>query len=238
MRRLIILLLPGLIIFFFSDTLNGQAKVDTIDISETMLEDRHIRYMYNFALNGALFQYQPGAIYFGDYPEVHRKQNYNIYIINNKALVNLGDLELFIESSDSSYHVNIAKDNGPGFKPTDFVSQYDIEFISFEIQDSGRITDKVQGEILHPSNAIFAIQFSDLYLYADKIYFTIKLYYYLSFEPEIFWGNTQFYEFEWCDSTQLVYPKRVSRAYFHAFDRGSNWGKWGGGIKIPSLDCP
>lgn len=42
---LIKLLLPGLIIYFFSDTLNAQLKVDTIDISETMLEDRHLRYM-------------------------------------------------------------------------------------------------------------------------------------------------------------------------------------------------
>lgn len=52
----------SILLLFIGISQSGNAQYETkrVGLSETFLEERHIRYMYNFVLNNSFFQYESG----------------------------------------------------------------------------------------------------------------------------------------------------------------------------------
>lgn len=234
MRRLINLLLPGLFICIFNNTSTAQVGVDTIDISKTILEDRHLRYMYNFALNGKFFQYRqiPDHIVTGGLMKNDR-HNEIVFIVKDEFPIGINELELFVQP-DSLLEVKFVSNSNHNIEKFSFTSQFDFEYLQLEGQKNKQ--DFIREKLNDNPEINYAIQFSNLYIRRNKIYLSVSMHYYVNYNPDAIFGGYQMYEFEWCESMGWVYPKRVSSDAFGLVI--SDKVQLDGTINIPSLECP
>jgi hypothetical protein len=232
--RLILNLSIFLILISSSSKMAAQGQVDTIDVEHTFLEDRHLRYMYNFALNGMFFQYKPNLPHIGTGALMkNASENKFVCIVSNTFPIKMEDLELFI-SPDTLIGGKFVNMFDITMDRVIFISQFDFEYLYHSDHES--INSFLRNKLIQNPNMNYAFRFSNIFLIDDKIYLSAILYYYANYDPDIFSSGFQMYEFKWCESKKWIYPSRVSGPFFRHIK--SRRGMLGGTIKIPSLDCP
>ncbi len=216
--------------------LNSQTNIDTLNLSETFLEERHLRYMYNFALNNSFFQYRSGLLYRIGIPELLNspKENRKILVYDKVSPFDLRSLELFIRP-DKLDEALFLDNLDYRLESISLVSQFDIDFLK-------RVDNEIKTEVIHDkifgdSFLNYFVEFSNVMIRNNKIYLSIKIRFPVNYDPNLILGNYQIYEFEWCESLGWVYPRRVSKYDFNVvYDM--NKPRSGGTLKITSLDCP
>jgi hypothetical protein len=231
--RLIIKSAIFILLIFSSNKM--AAQVDTIDISESFLEDRHIQYMYNFALNNTFFQYRSSGNHI-HVPLFIKKptQNEMIFIINHKFPIKIDDLELFIRP-DTLLGVKFVNNFDQAMESVGFISQFAFKFLYFDELKSIDFFTKLTEIIFDSPNSSYAVQFSNFLIRGYKIYISINISFPVNYEPDLIYSNYQMYEFEWCESVGWVYPRRVSDSFFRSYHFKK--GRLGGTVEIPSLRC-
>jgi len=235
MRSLLKLLLPGVLLFLTYGDMQSQTDVDSIDLSETVLEERHLRYMYNFALNNSFFQYKSNEHAFQDPFIINRSKRGNVVlVVKQKRPLTVENLEYFIEP-DSLKKLNIRHISNLSLFETDLISQFDFEFISLEFADREERSSQINQWVFDPQYSGFVVQLTDKIIINNKIYLSISISYPGNYDPNIHSSGTQMYEFEWCESVGWVYPRRVTDSLFRSYHFTK--GRLGGTINIPSLKC-
>lgn len=228
----------SIIILIFSVTLckaDIQAKVDTVNLSETFLEERHLRYMYNFALNNTFFQYKSGLDnieipYFLKEPT----PNEFVFILDRIFPIKLKDIELFTRPNNLQ-EVKIINNFKHPAESNGLTSQFDIEFIKINFQTQEVLYQQIQQMLFEPPKSRYVVQFSNIAIHDKFIYISINIAFPLMYSPDFSFSNSQIYEFEWCESMGWVYPRRVSGELFGLYIQ--NKGRLSGTIDIPSLKC-
>jgi len=232
--RLILKLPIILILIFSSGKMAAQVQVDTIAVKHTFLEERHLRYMYNFMLNNTFFQFRSG-VHRIEIPHLIKKsgQSELNFVLNHKFLIRMEDLKLFIQP-DSLLKVYFVDNFDHDLESVGFISQFDFEYIQLTDQELKR--DFLQKKLFESPNSRYAVQFSNVLIRGNKIYLSIKISFPVNYDPDFVLGNYQMYEFEWCESVGWVYPRRVSKHDFNTvYDM--NKPRSGGTVEIPSLKC-
>lgn len=233
--RLILITTIILILTITSWQAYAQVKIDTVDISETVLEDRHLRYMYNFVLNNTFFQYKSGTGDFQDPFSIKKSKKRNIVsVINQRYPLRVNNLEYFIKL-DSLKNSSLKYITNLSLNESDLVSQYDFIFVNIEFANREEYFWQVNQKVFDPLNSGFVVRFSDILILNNNIYLSISINYPVNYEPNIHYSNSQMYEFEWCESVGWVFPRRVTDSFFLHYHNPK--GRLGGTIDIPSLKC-
>ncbi len=212
------------------DKLNSQTNIDTLNLSDTFLEERHLRYMYNFALNGLFFQYKSNIgsrIVFEN-----QEENTQIGVIPAFKAIRDKDIRLFtgLDTIKSGKYVQPTE---MSINKLNFITQSEIVFLT-EFQDYSSMKNLSTTLIENPKMN-YAAQFSNVFIYEDKIYLSVILYLHINLNPNNLSSELQMYEFQYCKSTNWVYPKRVSNPFFRHFT--FEQGHIGGTIQISNLEC-
>ena len=233
--RLIRIINIVLLFIAFSQFGNAQYETKRANLSETFLEERHLRYMYNFALNGLFFQYKSNLDYFKD--ETFNRNPVEIeklLILTNNFRFEIKNLIVFIYP-ETLKDVKYVLDNSHSIKSLGLSSQFEIEFISTQNRSRKEKIQIISQKIAEKPNVDYVVDFSNLVIMENKIYLSVRSYTPAFFNPNLTDINPQIYEFEWCESTGWVYPRRVTSRFF--FMTGTDFKRMGGTIDIPSLKC-
>ncbi|TVQ42567.1 MAG: hypothetical protein EA362_12920 [Saprospirales bacterium] len=205
----------------------SQAQIDTIDLSETFLEERHLRYMYNYALNAVLFQHK------GELSQNAMPKNWgnssksSILVINNAVQLNIDHLEPFVYPGQICYLNFIQNSHQTALEQT-LRSQYQIEYHP-EIQLEERNIRNKMGDILKNSEtSMYYIAFSDLSQNRDFFYLKTTLGFYVVY-PELIRPISSIIEFRWCEDNRQIFPTRIVPSI--SFN-------WQGTVQIRPLRCP
>ncbi|TVQ42565.1 MAG: hypothetical protein EA362_12910 [Saprospirales bacterium] len=222
----------------------------TIDISETFLEERHLRYMYNFALNAALFQYEGGS---GDligkrntlFPLYYQDEEILMVIMEAKE-IDLINLNLFFFPGVFCNLFLVQGSHKIGVS-SDLKTQFQIDFIKSIPAELDVPKDKAINSLLNDlPNSIFAMEFSNLYYFNNRFYLELALYF--AYNPRYSNQYTLYYfEYEWCESTETVFAIRTNKTnvppiylqtpHDHPQIKGSQM-RSSRTIDIPALRCP
>ncbi len=215
----------------------NQIEIDTIPISETQLNDRHVSYIYDFAFNSAMHQYRSlMPLRTLEYQFPNKSNSTSLLVLRDVMPTNISDLELFI-FPDSTKHFYSIKNTQKKALNNKLISQFDLKYLpSFNkpLKDYFPLLM----ELIKENNDIdFAVGFSDLYMIDNLIYVFLGI----TFNGNVadyLPGTAHIFEFEWCENKNIVYPRRVSAPNFHKMNRGVSPSiKLGGTIDIPSLKC-
>lgn len=225
----------SILLLFIGISQSGNAQYETkrVGLSETFLEERHIRYMYNFVLNNSFFQYESGL-----YPIVMEetsnspKENRKILVYDKFNLFSISSLELFLRP-DSLFDTLLLVNLDYNLESIGLVSQFDIDFMK-------RVDNEIKNEVIHDkifgdSLINYIVEFSNVLIRKDKIYLSIRIHLPANYDPDVLFRNYQIFEFEYCKSMGWVYPRRVSDKFFGLILTGNVHA--GDIIDIPSLKC-
>ena len=195
------------------DKLNSQTNIDTINLSETSLEERHLRYMYNFALNAALFQYEGGGseyIYRNTMLPLYYQDEEVLMLILEAKEIDLDNLNLFffpgvfcnLQLVNGSHEIGVS---------SDLKTQFQIDYLKSTPADPDVPKDRAINKFLRNSpSSIFAIEFSNLYYFNNRFYLELELHF--AYNPRYSNQYVLFYfEFEWCESTETVFAIRTNK---------------------------
>jgi len=211
-------------------------EVDTITVAETRLEERHISYIYNFSFNNAMHNYES---YRWNRLSRHSgsivSDNDRVLVIMDVLPANLSDLEFF-----QPYHIGnfallnnshrIAHDNG-------ILTQFELDYLPTFNKELEEYFPMIMKALEENSQADFAVSFSELYTVDSLIYVFVGVTFHGDFYGNLP-GGAHIFEFEWCETMQVVYPRRVSASNFHVLNIDSSPPKKiGGTVEIPSLKC-
>lgn len=212
--------------------------LDTINYQNTNLESRHLSYIYNFSMNSALHKY--------DSYRWNRKSSHSGMIISDKPTIlivedalpaKVQDLKLFIPTDSDSF-ILLQKSQEKALQKG-LISQFNLEHLPKFDTKLETYFSSVMDSLNKNNHADFAISFSDLYAKDEFVYLFIGI----SFSGDNHYSmlsGTHIFEFEWCDSMLIFYPRRVSAPSFHFLNRDGRrdaFRKIGGTIDIPSLKC-
>ena len=216
--------------------LNSQTNIDTLNLSETVLEERHLRYMYNFALNNSFFQYKWAALDIQTpYSLKERTPNEHVLILDYIFPLRIKDIELFMQPNNLQEVEVINNFEHPAVK-NGLISQFDIDFIKIDHPPTRKeLYPKLDKMVFKTLNVRYVVLFSNIIKQDKLIYIAINTTFPLMYSPEFAGRSTQIYEFEWCESTGWVFPRRVTSPFF--FGIGTDFKRMGGTIEIPSLKC-
>jgi hypothetical protein len=233
--RLIRLINIILILITFFTSGNAQYQTKRVSLSETFLEERHLRYMYNFALNNTFFQYKSDG-YHIQTPYFLKEPTPNefVFILDHIFPIKIKDIELFNRPNNLQEVKIINNFNHPA-ESNGLTSQFDIKFIKFGFQTRKELHQQIHQMLFETTNSRFVVQFSNIVIHDKHIYVAIHITYPIMYSPDFSFSNSQIYEFEWCESVGWVYPRRVSRELFGIYLQ--NKGRLSGTIDIPSLKC-
>jgi len=202
MRSLLKLLLPWVFLTLTYGDMQAQTDVDTIDLSETVLEERHLRYMYNYALNAALFQYEGGSPGFINHNEHFFENDKILQIITNEREVDVSMLDGFVLPRGFCY-LNYIQDAHHIAMKWPLNTQYILEYVPES--DRKQIYKLLEEE----TNSIFAVEFSSLFENRSSFFLELTINIRLNY-PVVFDRSFVYFEFQWCDSKQLVFPVRTN----------------------------
>jgi len=226
-------------VFIFLDSqLYSQVQVDTIPITETFLEDRHISYIYDFAYNSAMHKYRSLMPLKGaDFSFPRKSDKSAVLVISDILPTDIVDLELFI-FTDSTDRFTLLENSQNTALENQLITQFEMVYLPPFNTQLKEYFPKVQEAIKENVDADFAVAFSELYMRDHFIYVFVGL----TFERGItnyLPGAAHIFEFEWCKSMEVIYPRRVSTSNFHRLNLtlASPMKKIGGTIEIPSLKC-
>jgi len=202
MRSLLKLLLPGVFLTLTYGDIQAQTDVDTIDLSETVLEERHLRYMYNYALNAALFQYEGGSPTLTTHNDHFFENDKILQIITNEREVDVSMLDRFVLPRGFCY-LNYIQDAHPLAMEWPLNTQYILEYVPES--DRKQIYKLLEEE----TNSIFAVEFSSLFENRSSFFLELTINIRLNY-PVLFGRSFVYFEFQWCDSKQVVFPVRTN----------------------------
>jgi len=202
-------------------------------IPEIVLEERHYSYMYDFAMNSALHQYKVGhtlkKFNIPHYPVISSS---SIYVITDTLPMDFNFLKPFIYP-DTIGNFQLVKDGHKVVSTSPFISQYDLEILPLLGMDTLNtlpILGHAPGEVDKPD---MAVVFSNLYQYKNSFYLLVGLVNNRIRRVSYITNWSHVFEFEWCESRGVVYPRRVSSRLFHTFPNSDDRIR-----EIPSFNCP
>lgn len=217
----------------------AQPKVETIFINQTFLEDRHIRFMYNYAFTNALFDRREFVPTFFSSGANTPDSNFteSILVLENPYRINASDIELFNRSDSIKLNkITHLKNSDKALRTKPLVSQYEFEYLNSGKEDWVENTRILMDSIQERKNSNTAVMFSDVNIVGHRVYLEIIIIS-IFFPPKGLVSESFIYEFEWCESIRIVYPNRVSSNLFHRY-RDITSGKMGGTQKLSSAGCP
>ena len=234
MRLIIISILFALLSSLSVGKLACQTQIDTINLAETFLEERHLRYIYNFALNAYFFQYGGGTRPLSYRSSMDSDSNLfnGIFIIKNDYPIRNWKLRAFTKQ-DSLPVGKVLKNKSYDLENIGLYSQFD--FIFLVADDQKDISNYVQEQMKGIPEISYAVQFSNFFVTGNKIYLSIRMHYFI--DPLFSKTFTRFrlFEFEWCERMGWVYPRRVSNSSIDLYSLTRSRSKYT--IDIPSLKC-
>lgn len=234
--RLIRIISILLLFIGISQIAYAQYETKRVSLSETFLEERHLRYMFNFALNNTFFQYRStiGGIE-TPYSLKPPTPNEFVFIIDPIFPIKILDIELF-NQPDEIQELKIINNFVHPAARNALISQFDIKFVKFGYQTRKELPQQIHQMIFDSTNSRYVVQFSNIVIHDNYIYIAIRITYPILYSPgPLTWSNFQMYEFEWCESVGWVYPRRVTSPFF--FMTGTDFKRMGGTVEIPSLKC-
>lgn len=221
----------SLLSFFHHSHAQEGLKVDTINLAEIPLEERHLGYIYDFALNSALHQYVsiPQSRLMRSFSQLTLSSN-SAFIVSDVLPMDFKDLEKFIYPDTFSVFQLIEGSHQIIFTDP-FVSQYDLELLAEFGMDTLSFLPILEDVPDGSDDAEMAIVFSNLYQHQNSFFILVGIAHHRSRTVESISSSGHIIEFEWCESMSLVYPRRVTSPTFHR-----NYGEMV--LEIPSLWCP
>jgi len=218
--------------------LPAQPKIDTVSIDQTFLEERHLRFMYNYAFTHALFNrrhFVPKVVLNGRFTP---NSSDSILVLENTYRIDESDIKLFNRSDSILINkITHLKDSDKVLQTKPLVSQYEFDYLNSGSEDlvkNSRFLIESIEDHKKPVNA--AVMFSAANLVGHRVYIRLTVFS-IIVPPTGMIYERFIYEFEWCESLRIVYPNRVSGRLFDATN-GYFSRKLGGTIKIESPICP
>ena len=230
MRLIIISILFALLSSLSVGKLACQTQIDTINLSETSLEERHLRYMYNFALNTVLFQTEGELSHIED-PKNRESMDYNNYsllLITNEFRLGLNQIESFVYPC-AICNLSYIYDSHNIALMQPLRTQYEMILHPIAEEKKNESTRNRMARYLRANkNSKYSIAFTGLY--QDRYYYYLKttIGFYIVY-PDLVYTIDSIIEFRWCEAKKQILPNRVSSTLF---DLSIN------PIQVKSLWCP
>ncbi|TVQ42569.1 MAG: hypothetical protein EA362_12930 [Saprospirales bacterium] len=217
----------------------AQGQVDTIDVEHTFLEDRHLRYMYNYALNAALFQYQSGIFNTYSYSGIknHIVGRKNFYLILDRISPKIEHLENFVLPAKFCHLTYLIGSQEKALQ-LPIMTQYKIKFYSSSKTERSQIISAAYRHLLDDDEARFYGAFSGLYRQGKQYYLELVIGYHQYFNPIKSYLISYIFEFEWCDMRKIMYPMRtVDKDFYFALEQNIPT-RFSRTVIIPAKVCP
>jgi len=212
----------------------SQNFFDSIEITETAFEERHIRYMYNYALNAALFQYPSGHTSPAGYINESIKRN-TIKVLSNKLHTKRNHLDLFVlpaEFCQLSY-LNFSHDMALTLP---IETQYHVQKMPYLKLSQDQLLDEMNQILLNSEGVKYIAAFSGLYQNGKFYYLEVLTGFFANYYPPLFGNARYIFEFEWCGSRKVVYPMRTVEQWFYF--EADQQPRFSPTVIIPSKLCP
>lgn len=209
---------------------NSQVIVEQIKLSETPLEERHLRYMYNFALNTVLFQTEGELSHIED-PKNRESMdyiNYSLLLITNEFRLGLNQIESFVYPC-AICNLSYIYDSHNIALMQPLRTQYEMILHPIAKEKKNESTRNRMARYLRANkNSKYSIAFTGLY--QDRYYYYLKttIGFYIVY-PDLVYTIDSIIEFRWCEAKKQILPNRVSSTLF---DLSIN------PIQVKSLWCP
>ena len=190
---------------------NGDPTINLKDV----LEERHYSYIYDFTLNAVLHQYAM-------YPKSKLLRSYSqwaftgssVYILTDPLPMNYESLNRFI-SLDTPMEFEVIKNVHDVINSNPFVSQYSLEILpplGIDTLKTLPILENPLGKSDHPEIAVI---FSNIYYHHNSIYIKVGIAHHNSKSISSITESAHIFKFEWCETVNLVYPRKVTSPTFY-----------------------
>lgn len=206
------------------------SKFDRASSLEFQLEERHLNYIYDFALNSALHQYEIAG-----YSRILTNPSYSslslsgdkAYILTDVLPMDSIALKRF-SGFDNIETFKFFKDGHEMIDNIPFISQYILKVLPPLGIDTLRNLSFLQKPSAESAAPEIAIIFSNIYFYNTFLYIKVGIAHHRSSSISSISNAAHIFEFEWCEAKDIVYPRRVTSPVFHLPQ----------GLRNPSVDIP
>lgn len=189
---------------------------DSSKIKQPALETRHLSYIYDFILNAALHQHYI-------YPHSRLLRSYSqwaftgdkVYILTDVLPIDSNALLRFIYP-DTLYGFEILESAHDIISTNPFVSQYHLEILPPFGMDTLKGIPILENPLGESDEPEIAVLFSNIYQNQNSLYIKVGIAHNKNKWFSSITSSAHIFEFEWCESVKVVYPRKVTGPYFHS----------------------